>query len=140
MIAIDTNVILRYLVGDDADQMAAACALMDELTPANPGFICREVVLETAWVLERSYRFGRSRVAEALMNLTASDSLVVEGSEDVAAAAHRYRRGGPEFSDRMILAAAKRSGAMSLHTFDRKLARIEGTVLVGHDATESTSS
>ena len=60
MTALDTNVILRYLVGDDAEQAEAARALLDGLTPGNPGFICREVVLEVPWVLERNYGFTRS--------------------------------------------------------------------------------
>ena len=132
MTAVDTNVIVRYLVGDDAEQAEAAHALIDGLTPGAPGFICREVVIEVAWVLERSYRFTRARVAETLMDLTASDSLVVENSDDVAVAAHRYREGGAGFSDLMILAAAERAEAMPLHTFDRRLARMEGVVLVGH--------
>ncbi len=132
MEAVDANVILRYLVGDNSEQEAAARSLIDGLTPGNPGFICREVVIEVAWVLERSYRFTRSRVAEVLMDLTASDSLVVENSDDVAAAAHRYRQGGIGLSDLMILKAAERVGAMPLHTFDRRLARMEGAVPAGH--------
>ena len=132
MTALDTNVIVRYLVGDDAEHTEAARALLDRLTPSDPGFICREVVLEAAWVLERSYRFARSEVAEALMDLTASDSLVVEASDDVAAAAHRYRQGGAGFSDLMILAAAERVGATPLHTFDRRLSRMRGAVLAGN--------
>ena len=130
MTALDTNVIVRYLVGDDVEHAEAARALLSGLTPGSPGFICREVVIEVAWVLERSYSFTRSRVAEALMGLTASDSLVVENSNDVAAAAHRYRQGGAGFSDLMILSAAERVGAVPLHTFDRRLARINGAVLV----------
>ena len=131
MTSIDTNVIVRYLVGDDAEQAEAARALLDGLTPDDPGFICREVVIETAWVLERSYRFTRARVAEALMDLTASDSLVVENSDDVAAAAYLYRQGGAGFSDLMVLSAAERAGATPLYTFDRRLARMDGAVLVG---------
>ena len=52
--------------------------LIEGLTSDDPGFICREVVLEVAWVLERTYRFTRNQVADALLNMTASDSLVVE--------------------------------------------------------------
>lgn len=132
MIALDANVIVRYLVGDDAVQAAAARALMDRLTPEDPGFICREVAVEVAWVLERSYRFARVRVAAALMDLTASDSLVVENSDDVAAAAYRYGQGGPGFSDLMILAAAERASATPLFTLDRRLAQTAETVLVEH--------
>ena len=130
MIAIDTNVIVRYLVGDDPEQTEAARALLDGLTPNEPGFICREVMLETAWVLERSYDFTRAQVAETLMDLTASDNIVVENSDEAAAAAHRYRQGGAGFADLMILSAARRWEALPLHTFDRRLSRMEGTTLV----------
>ena len=139
MNAVDTNVIVRYLVGDDADQAEAARALLDRFTPEDPAFICREVVMEVAWVLERSYRFAHSRVAEALMDLTASDSLMVENPDDVAAAAHLYRQGVVGFSDLMVLSAAQRAGATPLYTFDRRLARMEGVALVG-DGTEGASS
>ena len=131
MTAVDTNVIVRYLVADDPGQSEAARSLLEQLTPDNPGFICREVVIEAAWVLERSYRFTRTRIAEVLMDLTASDSLVVEDGDDVVAAAHRYRQGGVGFSDLMILAAAERAGALPLYTFDRRLGWKRGVVLVG---------
>ena len=131
MAAVDTNVIIRYLVGDDAEQAEAARVLLEGFTPEEPAFICREVMLEVAWVLERSYHFPRSRVAEALMDLTASDSLRVENSDDVAAAAHFYRRQGSGFSDLLVLSAAERAGATPLYTFDRRLARMEEVVLVG---------
>ena len=95
-------------MGDVPGQTEAARELIDGLMPDEPGFICSEVVPEVAWVLERSYDFTRDRVAEALMDLTASDSLVVENSDDVAAAAYRFRQGGVGFSDLMILKAAER--------------------------------
>ena len=130
MSTLDTNVLIRYLVGDVPEQAEAARELIEGLTPDTPGFICREVVLEVAWVLERSYRFTRNQVAEALMDLTASDSLVVESSDDVAAAAYRYRQGGVGFSDLMILKATERADAAPLHTFDQRLARMQGAALV----------
>ena len=131
MTALDTNVLIRYLVGDVPEQAEAARSLIDKLTPDEPGFICREVVLEVAWVLERSYRFTRPQVADALMGLTASDTLVVEQSDDVAAAAYRYRQGGVGFSDLMILRAVERADSTPLLTFDRRLARMQGTELLG---------
>ena len=133
MTALDTNVLVRYLVGDDAAQAEAARKLVAALTPEDPGFVCREVVVELAWVLQRSYGFDRATVAAALMNLTATDCLEVEDVDDVAAAAYRYRQGGADFSDLMILAAAKRAGADPLYTFDRDLSRLAGAVLVPHE-------
>lgn len=130
MVALDTNVIVRYLVRDDPEQAEAARELVENLTPENPGFICREAMIEVAWVLKRAYRFSRAEIAETLGELTASESIVVERSDEVAAAAYRYGEGGAEFADLMILTAAVRAGAGPLHTFDRKLARMKGAVLV----------
>lgn len=134
MIAVDTNVIVRYLVGDDPEQAEAARTLIDGLTPSHPGFICKEIAIEVAWVLERSYRFTRAHIANVLMGLTASDSLVVKNSDDVAAAAHRYRQGGVDFSDLMILSATNRECATALYAFDRQLVWLERVVLLEHNA------
>ena len=132
MTAVDTNVLVRYLVGDDAEQANAARALLERLTPEIPGFICREVAVEVVWVLERAYRFTRGQIADVLVELIATDSIVVEAADDMARAAYNYRQGGVGFADLMILSAAEREGAVPLHTFDRQLARMDGAVLVGN--------
>ena len=130
MIAVDTNVLVRYLVNDDVEQADAARALLESLTPAHPGFVCREVAVEVVWVLERAYRFTRVEIANVLVELVATDCLVFEAADDIARAAFLYRQGGPGFSDLMILAAADRVGAMPLYTFDARLARAEGAAPV----------
>lgn len=130
MIALDTNVLVRYLVNDVREQAAAARALLEGLTAQAPGFVCREVAVEMVWVLERAYGIARAQIADALLELAATDSLVVEAIDDVARAAERYRLGGADFADLMIVAAAERAGAAPVHTFDRRLARVEGAVLV----------
>ena len=130
MIAVDTNVLVRYLVRDDAEQAEAARRLLESLTAGRPGYVCREVTVELAWVLERAYGYSRARIATILEELVTTDGLVVEAADDVARAAFRYRAGGSEFSDLMILAAAKRSGAHPLYTFDQEAARLEGVSLL----------
>ena len=130
MIALDTNVLVRYLVRDDEQQAESARALLESLTQERPGYACREVVVELVWVLERAYGVSRERIATILQELVATQSLVIEASEDVARAGFRYRTGGPGFSDLMILAAADRAGARPLNTFDRKAARTEGVELL----------
>ncbi len=131
MIAIDANILIRYIVRDNLEQTPIADDLLERLTLENPGFVCREVVMETAWVLERVYRFPRNEIADALIDLFATGVLVPEAADDVAKSIDAYRRGGADFADFMILAAARRVGAMPLYTFDRKLAREEGAALLG---------
>lgn len=130
MIALDTNVLVRYLVRDDEAQAATARSLMSSLTADRPGFVCREVILELVWVLERAYGLSREDIADALEQLVSTDVLVIEAGAEVAQAAFSYGTGSTGFSDLMILAAAERSNAMPLHTFDRKAARQEGVTLL----------
>ncbi len=130
MIALDTNVIIRYLVNDDPKQARAARTVLDGLTAERPGFICREVVLELSCVLEKAYGFSRHQVAMVLEGLSTTAELHVEVVDDVLRAADGYRRGGAGLSDRMIVAAAIRSGSDTLFTFDKKLARLPGAALL----------
>ena len=130
MIAVDTNVLVRYWTNDDVEQAAAARGLLDGLTEERQGFICREVAVETAWVLERAYRFTRAQVADVLMMMTAREGLAVEAEDHVIRAARAYRQGGADFADLMILAAADSVGAGPLYTFDRTLARVAGAALI----------
>ncbi len=139
MIAVDTNVLVRYLVNDDAAQASAARALLEGLTPERAGFICREVAIEMVWVLERAYKFSRAQIADVLVELIATDSIVVEAADDVAGAAGRYRRGGVGFADLMVLAAAHRAGATPLYTFDRRFAGMDGAILVESTAGRDSS-
>lgn len=131
MIAVDTNVLVRYLVRDDVEQAESARILLEGLSAAEPGFICREVAIELVWVLERSYKFARTDIADIVVDLTATDSLMFEVADDVAVVADSYRAGGPDFADLMILAAARRAGARHLRTFDRRLSAEHGALLVG---------
>ena len=131
MVAVDANILLRYLLRDQPEQAQAAHALLDGLTADEPGFICREVVLETVWVMQRTYKLPRRSVAVALLELMARENLVFEAANDTARALLLYRRTNADFSDLLILAAARRAGANPLYTFDQRLARAEGAALAG---------
>ncbi len=130
MIAVDTNILVRYLVCDDQQQAEAARTLLESLTAEQPGFICREVTLELVWVLERAYNFSRHRIANIVEELVSTEGLVFEAQDDVARSAIRYRTVSAGFSDLMISSAAKRAGAHLLYTFDKKAARLERVTLL----------
>ena len=131
MIALDTNVLVRFLVQDDPDQARLASEVIDQLTESAPGFVGREVLVELVWVLERAYRFGRAEIAGALDGLLASTELIIEGADDIGPALELFRNDGFDFADLMIAAAARRAGASELVTFDRKAARLPGARLLG---------
>ena len=87
MIAVDTNILVRFLVCDDQQQAEAARTLLESLTAEQPGFICREVTLELVWVLERAYNFSRHRIASIVEELVSTEGLVFEAQDDVARSA-----------------------------------------------------
>ena len=130
MIALDANVLVRYLVRDDAAQAEVARALLETLSPDRRGYVCREVVVELVWVLERAYGFDRDDIATILEQLVTTAGLVIESADDVARAASGYRLGGAGFADRMICAAAQRSGVVDIYTFDRTAAELDGVRLL----------
>ena len=131
MIALDTNVVVRFLVQDDPDHAALAGEVISGLTADAPGYVCREVMVELVWVLERAYRYSRAEVAGALEGLLAASEIEIEAADDVGLALFRYRDDGFGFADLMIAAAARRVGAAELVTFDRKAARIDEVRLLG---------
>jgi len=130
MIAIDTNVLVRFLTQDDPVQAEAAGNFMASLSEGDPGFICREVMVELVWVLERAYGCSRTEVAIALEGLLSASELEIEAADDVGTATFQYREGGFGFADLMIAAAMHRADAIPLITFDRKAAKIHGVELL----------
>jgi predicted nucleic-acid-binding protein len=131
VIALDTNVLVRFLVQDDPEQARVAGEIVDQLTEEATGFVSREVLVELVWVLERAYRLGRAEIAGALDGLLASTELVVEGADAIGSAVELYRNDGFGFADLMIVAAAQRAGATETVTFDRRAARLPGVRLLG---------
>jgi len=130
VIALDTNVIVRYLVRDDAKQLVRVAEIFKRLTVKKQGFISREVLLELVWVLERQYKYSRDQVASAIFDLLSSKEIMIEVAGDVGLVLERYVADGFDFADLMINAAAHRSGARELVTFDRKAARLVGVRLL----------
>ena len=62
MLAIDANVVVRYLTGDHPDQSARARAVID----AEPVIVATTVLLEAEWVLSSAYGYRAPRLAAAL--------------------------------------------------------------------------
>lgn len=127
---LDTNVLVRYLVQDDRAQAAMATQAISALTEEMPGWIAREVLVETVWVLERAYRLSRTDIANAIDGLLAARELVVEEADRVGLAAQRWRDGGAGFSDQMIALAGQAAGCDKTLTFDVKAAKIAGMAIL----------
>jgi len=130
LIALDTNVLVRFLVTDDAEQSAAAIALIERAIADDAMLYLGEIVIaETVWVLSRSYRFTRAEIAAIIHRLLAARHLVFGSSERITRALHHFETGKGDFADYLIAEDARAAGADQVATFDRALLREFGFVL-----------
>jgi predicted nucleic-acid-binding protein len=123
MRAVDTNVLVRLLVRDDAKQLATIEAFLG----GGPAWVSHLVLVETIWVLDSVYDVKAPQLAEAVQMLLDHDGLSVQDDAVVAAALGTFRR-HPQvgFSDCLVLEVARKAGHQPVATFDRALARIDG--------------
>ena len=127
MIGIDTNVLVRYLAQDDPDQSARVTKLIEgRLTIENPGFICIVTIVETVWVLARSYRLVDREIAAAIECILQADVLVVDSEQAVFAAMIALREGRGSFADALIGELGAAAGCAYTLTFDRKALQLPG--------------
>jgi predicted nucleic-acid-binding protein len=117
MLAVDTNVIVRYLTRDDAAQFAKA----DALVKNNDVYVCTTVLLETEWVLRRGYSFSRAEILKALVAFAGLPRVALEDPA-LAARALDWMSRGMDFADALHLAKADECEAFV--SFDRRLARL----------------
>jgi predicted nucleic-acid-binding protein len=115
VIALDTNIVVRILTGDDPDQFTIA----SERVADEDLWLCKTVVLESEWVLRYTYRFSREGIYEGLRRLLGYERLQLEDRDSVLNALAWYSR-GMDFADALHLSSS--AGADRFITFDRNLA------------------
>ena len=130
MIALDTNVVIRYLTQDDKKQSLIANKVFEKtLTPNKQGFISLVVLTEIAWVLEACYDVNKPNIISIINSLTSSKNLIVEQSHVVRIATTLFTDKNADFSDALIFSIANHTGCEKTLTFDKKAASIGMTKL-----------
>jgi predicted nucleic acid-binding protein len=99
MLAIDTNLIVRYLTGDHPKQSARARALIG----SEDVFVCLTVLLETEWVLRSVYDYTAAQLARALCAFAGLPHVAIEDA-GLAAQALDWMEAGMDFADALHLA------------------------------------
>ena len=121
MIALDTNVLARYIVRDDPRQTATATGLIESMcTKDEPGIITITVLCELVWVLDCGYKYDRPLIANTIKRILSSDDLLVEQSELAWQALNLYMSGKADFADYVIGLSGKELNAKTTYTFDKK--------------------
>lgn len=121
MIGLDTSVLARYLLNDDASQGRAAAALLSSGRPCNIPFT---VLLELVWVLEIN-DCSRTEILKGIRHLLGLENISVREIEIISLAL-RWYEGGLDFADSLHLAQCTRDEGFA--TFDRALKKAAGKV------------
>ena len=116
-IAIDTNVLVRYLILDDEAQATAAAEVIEG---AELVLVSTIVLCEAVWVLRRAYKLPNREIAATIRDLI--EIRTVEVDRPAAEAGLALLERGGDFADGVILYDAERAGAECLVTFDQSLA------------------
>ena len=117
MLAIDTNVVIRYLANDHPEQSARARSLID----GNAVWISTTVLLETGWVLRAALEFDRSRISRTIRGFCGLPTVSLENPV-LAARALDWHDQGMDFADAFHLAAS--DGCAAFVSFDRTCIRM----------------
>lgn len=132
MAALDTNVLVRLLVEDDAAQFAYAKALVDRTQQrAEILFVPVTVMLELEWVLRARYGFGKSAVLKALNALLETRELEFQFEAALERALYAYRNNTVDFADCLHAGLCGAHDRTPMLTFDAKAARLDGVQLLG---------
>jgi predicted nucleic-acid-binding protein len=116
MIAIDTNILVRFLTNDDASQAIRAAKLIEE----HPVLIPKTVFLETEWVLRYAYKLNRAIISAAFEKTLGLDEIRVEDIDVVTKAIFWYKS-GLDFADALHLSSSHQ--AKKFASFDRNFVK-----------------
>ncbi len=123
MIAVDTNVLVRYIAQDDEAQAATATRLIEqECSESRPAFIAMVVLVELIWVLESCYPSSRAQLVAVLEQVLRTRQFHVQEADVVWQAVRRFAISKADFADCLIDSVARASGCEFTATFDKAAA------------------
>ncbi|MDQ2927950.1 MAG: type II toxin-antitoxin system VapC family toxin [Caldimonas sp.] len=127
MIGIDTDVLLRLLLNDDAGQMASIEKLFDAYAQRPGSVLISDVVLaETVWTLGAVYRQPKAALLNALRAMLAEPAYAFESRAAVEHAVESCAGGRAGFSDALIVAKNAAAGCEFTASFNRALRGVAG--------------
>ena len=130
MAALDTNVLVRFLIQDDARQGYQARQLVRAaLMRGESWFVPVTVLLELEWVLRSNFDFPKDQIVFTLSSLLAAKELVFESEASAEVALELFRQNKADFADCIHVALAHAAGEAPLWTFDKTAAKLEGAKL-----------
>jgi len=123
MRALDTNVLIRFVVNDDKQQGKKVLEILKDAEKKSISYYVRIlVVLEMVWVLKAVYKQDQAHIIRAIEHLNSMPVLIIEKSEAVYKALNDAKTSSLDLADLLIGHCSKLDGCESVLTFDKKAA------------------
>ena len=124
MKALDTNVLVRFLVRDDKKQAGIVYRLFKRAEgKKEPFFVPLLVVLETIWVLESVYEISREEIRTSLQELLLMPILIFEAQSALQSTLSSAQTNKIDLADLLIAHSAKFSNCDGVLTFNKKASK-----------------
>ena len=130
MPALDTNVLVRYLVADDMKQFQTAKTFIEETALQEALFIPLSVSVELEWVLRSLYELDKAKILTTFNQLLESREIDFQEESSLEVALSLYADNNADFADCLHIASAYSKDRVPLMTFDRNASRVDGAQLL----------
>ena len=132
MLGLDTNVIARLVLADDAVQTEQARAAIAQAQAEDETIVLAlATVLELEWVLRSRAKLDKTQVLLIFKKLLETQDLQIENEQALEQAIYVYENGPADFPECLFWSQYQRMGCRAMLTFDAKAARLGGVELVG---------
>ena len=123
MIAIDTNILVRYLTQDDIEQAKTPESLLEQYNDKPQSiFINNIIICELVWVLERGYKYTQEQISATIRVILSTEEFAFEYHNILWLALEKYELKKIDFSDSLIAQLNKHYGFEKTFTFDKAAA------------------
>ena len=124
---VDTNVLVRHLIGDPPKMAARATAYLQRESEL---LVADLIVAETIYVLESFYEVARPEISEAMRALIVMESVSVIDAPLLFRAVEIYEYDRLDFAEAYLIASAESTGVMQVASFDRSIDRVKSITRV----------
>ena len=126
MIAVDTNVLVRYITNDDKDQCIMATRLLDSYIGKEKSIFINNIVLcELVWVLVRGYKYQKEQIIKTLKLLLSAIEFEFEHHKLAFLAVIEYEKAEADFSDILIGLINHYRNCSTTYSFDQNALKLK---------------
>ena len=135
MIAVDTNVLIRFAIVDNQEQSRRVRTFFAARSAADPALVSVIVLAELWWTMTTTFKRSQAEVREFVRGLATLDGIVLSHHDLVTAALNRTESGAG-FTDALVSEMNREFGARETVTFDKKAAKHAGMTLLELSSTD----